>query len=68
MSSCRCSSYFERTGTHADGCPRKRRSRRTWLPHRSPKAQRSFSGAMIQIVGGRRWSLCLITKIDGEPS
>lgn len=55
---------FERTGAHAEGCPCRRRSLRTWLPHRSPVAHRSFTAAIAQIVGGRRWSLCLVTRID----
>lgn len=66
MSTCKCSSYFERTGTHADGCSLQRGSQRIWMPHWSPKAHRSFSASIFQIVGGRRWSLCLVTKIDGD--
>lgn len=37
---------------------------RTWAPHRTPVAERRFVGAVRQIVGGRRWSLCLVTRME----
>jgi hypothetical protein len=37
---------------------------RTWTPHRAPVAEQRFVGAVRQIVGGRRWSLCFITRIE----
>jgi hypothetical protein len=37
---------------------------KTWLPHRAPRSEQRFIGAVRQIVGGRRWSLCLITQIE----
>ena len=36
---------------------------RTWLPHRSPVAEQLFVGGVRQFVGGRRWALCLVTRI-----
>ena len=37
---------------------------RTFGPHSTPVAEQRFVGAVRQIVGGRRWSLCLVTKIE----
>lgn len=39
---------------------------RTWAPHRAPVAEQRFVGAVRQIVGGRRWSLCLVTRIEDQ--
>lgn len=36
---------------------------RRWLPHRASGVHR-FQGTVRQIVGGRRWSLCLVTAME----
>lgn len=36
---------------------------RRWLPHKASAGVR-VQGVVHQIVGGRRWSLCLITAME----
>jgi hypothetical protein len=37
---------------------------RVWGPHRSGLRQRSFSAEVLQLFGGRTWSLCLVRHIS----
>ena len=47
-----------------DQSGRAKKNWRTYLPHiASPKTQ-LFRGRVIQFIGGRHWSLCLITQIE----
>ena len=42
------------------------RAWRTFGPHSAPVAEQRFVGAVRQIIGGRRWSLCVITRIESD--